>query len=158
MATRQFTLSLTGLSDLVVSRVRQVVPAFTGQTAAEERSINGVVMSTSGSTQALNLTIDAAMTQAEFALFEEYLFEQERNDNRGNIIAKNEYTRVNARWSTINSRTQVAGSAQTTHGNITQYFVQHPALIIVASDFWEVAGENSQGQWRDVVFEIQELI
>lgn len=157
MATRQFTLSVTGLSSLILKRIRQVLPTPSGYTELQTRSINGVAISSAGSTQVLNLTIDTVMTQAEFSLFEEYLFEQERDGNRGNITVTNEYTPVNTRWSTINSRSQV-GSAQTTHGSITQYFVSYPALIIVASDFWEVAGENNLGQWKNVTFDIEELI
>ena len=157
MATRKITLTLAGQDNLVIERIRTVLPTPGGFTSISRRSINQVAIATAGSTQTLNLTIDCVLTQAEFALFEEYLFEQDRNGQRGNIVARNEYTPVNTRWSTINSRSQV-GSAQTTHGSITQYFVQHPCLIVVSSDFWQIAGENNQGQWRDVTFEIEEVI
>lgn len=157
MAIRKFTLSLTGLPDLAIERIRRVQPTPQGFTGNTERSINGVLLATAGVTQTLNLTIDAAMNQSDFALFADYLFEQERNGNRGNILVNNQYTPVNSRWSTINSRQQI-GAAQALHGSIAQYFVRHPALIVVSGDFWDVAGENNEGQWKNTIFEIEEII
>lgn len=154
---RKFTLILTGLSNLEINRIERVIPKADGFTQLQQRSTNQVAISANGTTQTLNLAIDAVMTQADLALFDEYLFEQERNGKRGLIQLRNEYTPINTRWSTINSRTQF-GSAQTTHGAITQYFVQYPILLIVPSDYWEVAGEDSSGQWRNVQFEAEEII
>lgn len=155
--TLKFTLKLASvLDDLVLSRVNNVVPDADGFTQSGTRSINGTAQATYRTSQWLNLVIDATLNQSEFALFEEYLYEQENNDNRGNIVLRNEYFPVNTRWSTINSRSQV-GSAQTLHGSVTQYFVEYPILLTVPLDYWEVAGQSSRGQWKLVKFTATEI-
>ena len=155
--TLKLSLSGGGLDELTISRIQSLIPNQIGQTTVPRRSINGIAQANFRASKPLGFAVDALMTQAEFALFEEYLYEQELDSNRGNLLLSNEYTPVNDRWSQLYERVQI-GSAQTTHGTIDQYFVRYPVLLIVPSDYWEVAGTNNRGQWKLVKFETEELI
>jgi hypothetical protein len=158
MPTPKFTLLLTGLPDLVLDKSagQLFLPSQLGLTNNTGRNtLNYPTISTAGN-QPYGFTFDAALNVFQFAVFQQYLFEQEQGTDKGNIILRNEYFGVNADWATLYNRT-VHGSAMTV-GTLTQRYIQYPVLILPPEDWFEPLASNSQGLWFSVRFTAEELL
>jgi hypothetical protein len=153
----KFTLILSGQTDIVLqhSAGRLFAPAQLGFTDSTGTNLQGISLVGATTIQPLDLVFDAALNEAEFARFQQFAYQQEKGGQKGDIVLRNEWYRVNANWASANNRSTV-GSAVTV-GGISQSYIQYPVLLLLPEDWFEPLGTNSGGQWWSVKFTAKEL-
>ena len=155
--SNKFTLILAGQTSIVLthSAGQLFAPAQLGFTSEGGTNLRGISLVGATPVQPLDLVFDAALTNAQFCTFQQFAYQQEVGNQKGDIVLRNEWYRINANWAAVNNRSTV-GSAVTTAG-ISQSYVQYPVLLLLPEDWFEPLGQNSGGQWWSVKFTAKEL-
>lgn len=153
----KFTLILSGQSNIILDKTpgQLFAPAQQGFTEESGTNIQGISITTSAAIQPLDLEFDVALNNAQFATFQQFVYQQEKGSQKGDIILRNEWYRVNANWAAVNNRSTV-GSPITVAG-LSQSYIQYPILLILPTDWYEPLGRSSLGQWWGVKFTAKEL-
>lgn len=158
MPTPKFTLLLTGLPELILntSSGQLFLPAQLGLTTGTGRNVQNYPSISTAGNQPYSFTFDVALNKVQFAIFQQYLFNQDQGTDKGNIILRNEYFGINSNWATLYNRS-VVGAAMTV-GTFTQRYIQYPVLLLPPEDWFEPLAQNSQGLWWSVRFTAEELL
>jgi hypothetical protein len=164
MVQQQFTLrGIDGLDPLVVYRVppgssQLYVGDSLGNSEIDGFTNLGYPIVRSTSVKPNDVTIQTVMTDEEKVLFDEYLYEQDSNDQLGDIIVRNEAFRINERHTTLGNREKnFTGSTALVVGGVNTWFYEYYALVIVPGDYKATLGQVSGSNRNLVKFGLNEL-